>query len=121
MRAEFRIVHFLIDPFLGGRIPIAALLRDRENTLRVIRARHIPGAECLGGAKYAAALRMVLDCLDGSPMFDRLPQTVGPFAMVANPMSVPEGVHDPALWLELHILPAIASAPTQGDAVEESA
>jgi hypothetical protein len=109
MSAEFRIVHFLSDPFLGGRIPVAALLRDRDDNVRVIRARHVPGAECLGGAKYAAALRMVLDCLEGSPAFDRLPQAVGPFATVAEPMPVPEGVHDPALWLRLHVLPTVVS------------
>lgn len=109
MSAEFRIVHFLSDPFLGGRIPVAAVLRDRENNVRVIRARHMPGAECLGGARYAAALRMVLDCLDGSPAFDRLPSSVGPFATMADPMPVPEGVRDPARWLGSHVLPTVAS------------
>ena len=64
---------------------------------------------------------MVLDCLEGSPTFDRLPQNVGPFATVANPLPVPEGVNDPALWLELHVLPAVVSDPPQGVAVGESA
>lgn len=105
MSAEFRIVHFVSDPFLGARIPVAALLRDRANVVRVVRAQRLPDPECLGGPKYAAALRMVLDSLDNAPTFDRLPQAVGPFATMAEPRTVPDDVHDAAKWLGSHVLP----------------
>jgi hypothetical protein len=105
MSAEFRIVHFVSDPFLGTRIPVAAVLRESKNSVRVVRAQHLPGPECLGGAKFSASLRMLLDRLDKAPMFDRLPPTVGPFAMMASAQTVPEGIQDPAKWLGLHVLP----------------
>jgi hypothetical protein len=105
MSAEFRIVHFISDPFLGARIPVAALLRDRTNVVRVVRAQRLPAPECLGGPKYAAALGMVLECLGSAPAFDRLPQPVGPFATMGEPLTVPDGVHDAAKWLGSHVLP----------------
>jgi hypothetical protein len=104
MSAEFRVIHFISDPFLGARIPVAALLREDDDVVRLIRAQHLPGAECLGGAEYSAALRMVLECLDSSPTFDQLPLTVGPLAIMAEPVRVPDAIRDPVKWLQ-QVLP----------------
>lgn len=105
MSAEFRIIHFVSDPFLGARFPVAALLREEGDEVRVIRAQHLPGPDCLGGAAYSAALRMVLEALDASPTFDQLPETAGPMVTMAEAMPVPDAVRDPAKWL-LQVLPA---------------
>jgi hypothetical protein len=138
MSAEFRIVHFVSDPFLGARIPVAALLRDHANVVRVVRAQRLPAPECLGGPKHAAALRMILDALDSAPAFDRLPQAVevvaqlqygledsapafdrlpqavGPFATMAEPRAVPDDVPAPAKWLGSHVLPTPITADVAG-------
>ena len=108
MSAEFRIIHFISDPFLGARIPVAALLREEgDDKVQVVRAQHLPGPECLGGAEYSAALRMVLEFLDASPTFDQLPNTVGPLVAMAEPMQVPDAIRDPAKWLS-KVLPTRA-------------
>lgn len=104
MSAEFRVVHYLTNPFLGGRIPVAALVRV-GGSVRLVRAQHLPGTECLGGPKHLAALRMILENLDVSPDFDRLPQSAGPFAVMTERLPVPAEISDPEKWVRCHILP----------------
>lgn len=104
MNAEFRIVHYLTDPFLGGRLPVAALVREGDS-VRLVRAQHLPGTECLGGPKHLATLRMILDNLAVALDFDRLPQSAGPFAVMTERLPIPDEITDPDKWVRRHILP----------------
>ena len=63
MTAQYRLVHFVPDPFLGGRVPIAALLRTPDG-VQVVRVPHLPGPHCLGGRARAATVQLVVEDLE---------------------------------------------------------
>jgi hypothetical protein len=117
MTARFRIVHFSPDPFLGTRIPIAALL-DVGGRVEVHSVPHIPGPECLGGSAAAAAVRMILEDLDDVEEFDRLPMSAGPHAVLDEPSDVPRGVNDAQRWLERTLQAVVPPKAADADAEE---
>ncbi len=98
MSARFRLVHFVPDPFLGGRIPIAAIVQADEG-ISVLRMQHIPGPHCLGGRAAAATVQMVLDDLAQVHDFDSLPKSMGPQAILGNPQQVPVAVTNETAWI----------------------
>lgn len=102
MTAQYRIVHFVPEPFLGTRIPVAALVR-RERTLCVVIAEGRMDADCLGSVAHAAALRMLLRTL-GDASFEDLPATAGPHALLDEARAVPDDV-DPVDWVRSFVLP----------------
>ena len=104
MSAEFRIIRFFSDPYLGPRFPVAAVFRERDR-VHFVRAERLPDAHCLGGSMYAATLAEILQTLEHSPRFDQLPIAVGPSVAMMEPDTVPSEVTNVADWLTSHILP----------------
>lgn len=96
--ARYRLVHFVPDPFVGARVPVAAVL-EADGRTSVHRLPHLPGPECLGGKERATALHMVLEGLGELASFERLPVALGPQALLDDAREVPRGV-DAQAWLE---------------------
>ena len=103
MTAQYRIVHFVPQPFLGAKIPVAALVRHGGAT-RVVAADRQLDADSVGGVAQAATLRMLLRALEGAS-FDDLPATAGPHAVLDEPRAIPDSV-DPLAWVSAFVLPA---------------
>lgn len=96
--ATFRIVHFVPDPFLGGRVPIAALVQS-DGRLTVVRVPHLPGPACLGRESAAAAMRLALEDLERLRSFEHLPASMGPQVVLGEVREVPLHVDDPVGWV----------------------
>jgi hypothetical protein len=104
MRRKFRIVYFVPDPFLDGRIAVGALL-DLPEGVRAVRAAWLPGPQCVGSPARAAALRLVADSLGEVRRFDAFPASFGPQALLGRELSLPADVADPEAFLAEHLLP----------------
>jgi hypothetical protein len=109
MTARYRIVHFVPDPFLGGRVPIAALLED-HGRVTVVRVPHLPGPQCLGSRARAHTVQLLLADLETVASLDTRPVVAGPQALFDLPVPVPAGIGDPAAWLAA-LLAATTPAP----------
>lgn len=105
MNAQYRLVHFLPDPFSGARVPVAALIGTEQGAVAVARASCLPGAGFLGSGRTEAAIEYILESLTEARTLDALPMAVGPQATLGPVTDVPAGVADPAEWLRQHILP----------------
>lgn len=102
---SYRTVQFVPDPYSGARVPVAALVSDGE-AVRVVRSAQLPGAQCLGGPRRAALVRMVMEALHDVSGFDRLPHSVGARAILDGAREVPVSDLDAAeRWVRDHILP----------------
>lgn len=95
---KYRIVHFMPDFVSGARYPIAALLSNAEGT-RVVRSTHLPGPSCLGSKPRAAAARLVLESIERSVEFERVPLGAGPHVVLGEIRPVPSAVEDVEEWL----------------------
>lgn len=105
MSARFRIIHYVPDPFSGARVPIAALVEDKEKRVRVERSPFLPGPHCVGGRAASSIITMTLDDLRWATSFDVLPPTLGPDIHLDRARPIPESVDDPAQWVVDHVLP----------------
>jgi len=99
MSARFRFVHFVPDPFSGGRVPLAALV-ERDGRVAVVPALSIPGPTCLGGDARAEVAQLLLDDLCDATSFSELPDDVAPHAVLGDAHVVPIGVDDPLAWVQ---------------------
>jgi hypothetical protein len=95
---EYRLIHFVPDPFLGGRVPVAAVVQGADG-LRVMEAPRLPGVMCLGRKSAVVTIRHVLEDLTRVESFDRLPGSVGPQVVLGDAHSIPPGTDDPVAWL----------------------
>ncbi len=103
MNARYRLVHFVPDPFLGGRVPVAALIESGERvTLR--RFSHLPDIGCVGGSRAASVMQMALEDIEADRRFDHLPAGAGPHAVLDSVLEVPADIADPVAWVETHVL-----------------
>src|SRR5689334_3210698 len=68
MKAKFRLVHFLPDPFTGSRIAIGALVQVGGRA-KFVRAGRLPDAGCVGGRDAWAAMQMAIDSLTAAEDF----------------------------------------------------
>lgn len=102
---QYRLVHFVPDPFSGARMPVAALVQQESGKVQVARALHLPGSDCLGRATAEQAMLMALDSLEGAESFTSLPRSAGPHVMLDLPRAVPEDVPDAVAWVEKQVLP----------------
>jgi hypothetical protein len=98
MTATYRLVHFVPDPFVESRVPIAALV-THNGSLSVVRAKSVPSARCLGGNRQAAVVQMMLEDLSHAGAGARLPSTLGPQAVLGDERAVPPAVADPLQWV----------------------
>ncbi len=115
MKAQYRIVHFVPDPFSGYRVPIAALVREGER-LAVARSLHLPGPDCVGGRVARSTIELILAALNEATTFDQLPPFAGPHALLSDAADVPVAVEDAVEWVRHCVLPRAPEA-TAGDAL----
>lgn len=98
MTASYRLLFFSPDPFLGARFPLGAVLHV-DGVVRIVRAPHLPGTDCLGGADLAVAVRRLHARLDSIESADTLPPAFGPYATLSERRSVPPD-RDAVEWVE---------------------
>jgi hypothetical protein len=72
MKIEFRLVHFVPDPFSGARIPVGALVKTASGT-EVVIPEEVPGQKCL----HAGAAAILRDLLNDLRQLNTFPQSVG--------------------------------------------
>lgn len=104
MNAAYRVIHFVTEPFLAGRVPVAALVQTASG-VRLARADLLPDQQTLGRATATVALGAILDCLEHASGFDELPRGIGPHAILDAPHPIPPEVPDPIGWVRKVILP----------------
>jgi hypothetical protein len=104
MSGEYRVIHFVPDPFIGSRIPIAAAVKVGDR-LEIATCRHLPADSCVGGKQSGEVLRVILACLDQMRDFKELPVATGPHAVADIVRKLPAGVENPLQWVRSHVLP----------------
>lgn len=111
MRAEYRIVHFVANPFSGLSFPVAALVRDADGGVRVVMPTSIPDPHCLGSKKAANALLSMREDLAELTSFDRLPRHFGPHFTLTAPEVAP--TDRPDQWVRSTLFPPLVSQGTR--------
>lgn len=96
--ARYRMVHFVVSPFLDHRVPIAVLVECNGKTT-VVPVEPVGCESCMGRSSIACA-RMALDDLAiDPPSFDSLPPSVGPQVLLGTERSLPGDFVDPIAWV----------------------
>lgn len=111
---RYKLIYFVPDPFTMGRIPVGALVEDGPRVESVI-ASHLPGAECLGGHKSAALLRMIVRDLAHVTTFE-LPRSISPHAKLDLEQTLAPQIENPIAWVKQHVLPC---KPKQIDGLQD--
>ena len=108
-RPRFQIVHYVPNLFLGGRVPVAAIVHHTDSNHKVlVRADFRPDVQCLGGHAHLVALNHALTRIEKEP--HRASSAVlGPHIQVDELRPVPHGV-DAAPWLREQVLPRPVAA-----------
>jgi hypothetical protein len=96
VNARFRVIHFVPDPFSGGRVPIAALV-DLGGRVEVAFAES--KWEKLLPANARLVARLIRESLGARASFDDLPASSGPHALLGEVRSVPKEVGEPVRWV----------------------
>lgn len=104
MKRYFNIVHFVPNPISGGRIPVGAIVR-KGKSVQIAVAEHIPGPECVGGAKTARLLKLLVDDLQRLTRPSEIYQHLGPQIFVDEGNDIPEDVDDAVGWVQRYALP----------------
>lgn len=112
MTARYRIVHFVPDPFVGSRVPVAALV-EQHGTLSVAKVPSLPSPTCLGGRQAWSLVQVMLDDLAEATRFDRLPAGLGPQAHLDAVRRVPDGVVEAKKWVETMLAAHLGVASTE--------
>ncbi len=96
MTARFRVIHFVPDPFSGGRVPIAALVEQAGHV-------HVAFAESkwerLLPSNARLVARLIRESLGQRASFDDLPASSGPHALLGEVRIVPREVTEPVRWV----------------------
>ena len=100
MNARFRVIHFVPDPFSGGRVPIAALV-DLGGRVQVAFAESKWERLLPAGARLVA--RLIRESLESRASFDDLPASSGPHAVLGEVRPVPTDVEEPVRWVRVAI------------------
>lgn len=95
-RNSYRVVHYIPDPFLDGRMPVA-LLVSAGGAVKMARLPFAHGWTCLGAG--AELIKIVL-AQDLTGNFDRLPMSVGPHFVLGDVREIPAEFGDPFAWIE---------------------
>lgn len=96
MNARFRVIHFVPDPFSGGRVPIAALV-DLGGRVQVAFAES--KWERLLPANARLVAKLIRESLGARASFDDLPSSSGPHAVLGEVRAVPAEVKEPVQWV----------------------
>lgn len=105
MRAAYRIVHFVANPFSGLSFPVAALVRGVEGEVSVVMPTGMPDSHCLGSMKAANALLAARDDLAELTSFEGLPRHFGPHFTLTAPQHAP--VDEPDQWVRRTLFPPV--------------
>jgi hypothetical protein len=106
---RFQIVHYVPNLFLGGRVPVAAIVHHDEGKHRVlVRAEFQPDIQCLGGQKQLVALNRALARIEKEP-YGASSAALGPHIEVDELRPVPHGV-EAVPWLRERVLPRAVRA-----------
>lgn len=103
MSSTFQLVHYVPNLFLGGRLPVAAMLLSADAKLRLVRAAHLPDEHCLGGRDQVVALNFALARLERDPSAAST-AALGAHVQFDPPRQVPHGV-EADKWLREAVLP----------------
>ncbi len=104
MTACFRVLLFVPDPFNGMSWPLGAVV-DTQDGLEVARSGRLPDAAALGSQRTALLARRMHRRLNEFCSFDAVPISFGPYAVLGEKRTLPEGVENPVQWIEEHVLP----------------
>lgn len=104
MKAQYRLINFVPDPFHGNRYSVGAVVRD-EQGIQVAMAKFIPQAECLGSDQSFMLLRQNLGMLRQLRSFEEMPLSFGPHFVMGKPQVVDSTVRDVVAWLRDEVLP----------------
>ncbi|MCX4244166.1 hypothetical protein [Paraliomyxa miuraensis] len=106
MKVAYRTVFFHPDPSLDWKVPVAVLVRGGD-AVQIGVAQHLPDPGCLGGSKRMALLRVGLSELGANraPMFDRLPDSLGPHFSAGEPHLLGMSIENPLKWAVDNTLP----------------
>ena len=104
--AEYKFVYFSPDPFVGSKIPVAALLRTSRGVQAV--APTVPlNAARVGGGDVEFPIRAAMRNLERSTNLEQLPLSLGPhFTLASDTRTIPSKIEEPDAWLA-----SILSAP----------
>lgn len=103
MKMAYRLVHFTPNPLNGARFALGAVVSD-GTAVRVVKASHIPGPDCLGQRKAHVLARMLLRQMDSIRASDELPSSFGPYVHLDDAREIPDGVEDAHAWVQKFIL-----------------
>ena len=92
----FRVVHYIPDPYTGGRVPFGALLHHDSKVTFMVSPRE-PCKICLGEAGAVVVGLAIRDLLKATKM--DVPGSCGPQVVAADGVDVPSGVVDPFAWV----------------------
>lgn len=114
MSATFRFIHLELDPLVGARFPLGAVVTDARGRVQVARAGHLPSAECVGRSFALSAQRLV-QRLGEITQADSLPPVFGPYTRLGEVRPLPASVVDPVRWLEAMMAgpPKVAATETR--------
>jgi hypothetical protein len=114
--AEYKFVYFSPDPFIGSKVPVAALLRTSEG-VQAVPANTL-NAACIGGSDVEFLVRAALRNLERATNLDQLPLSLGPhFTLASDVRTIPSKVGEPGAWLASVLAPPPASRPKRGPRV----
>lgn len=115
---RYRVIQFTPDPFSAGRVPIGAIMQGENGTISVVRAAHLPDAECLGGRSKHGLMKLLLQDLNHIDNIDSLPPCLGPHATLDTFRSLPAGIVDAEKWICNHILPIKQKTKSQRETIQ---
>lgn len=97
--AEYRLVYFSPDPFLGSRVAVAALLRTAHGVQAVMPSKRLDPAS-FGGEDAECLVEAALRNLMAAASLDGLPSGLGPhFTLASELRTIPSEIEEPAAWL----------------------
>lgn len=101
--ARWRVV-YVVQPFLGGRLPIGALVDHgqevRGGRVRLVAVPTLPWvAWGVLDRRVASLVEIVLADLERHGDFERLPVSVGPEVILGEMRSMSDGIQDPDAWV----------------------
>lgn len=96
---RYRLIHFVVDPYTDRRVAVAAVVTKTGAKCLVVRLSEIPSAAVLGGRAEERIAKMILGDLPENTVFDRLPDSCGPHAVLGPIRDIPADVEDYGGWI----------------------
>lgn len=104
MTTQYRLIHYIPDPFTGDRVTLGAMVRT-ESGVRVEVASRIPGAACLGSLQAQMQVACAVEQLRFLSDFERLPFKMGPHFVLEPVCEIAMSEKQTLQWLRESLLP----------------